>query len=471
MAVKHLILGIVTAISLPLMADTTLGELGGDTIARKLISDVDTWNGGISGIEGSIGMGVYARNRGENVVDPQWDGAFRVNVNEQFVPFDPTGYRWPKFDSLTSISQSRAIYMNVEAYRASVHLQEDGERFLTAAVKGADFLIEGFLDTMNRGGPVDNHSGFVWELNNDVALSIRADSKSPYGQVHPVFALAHTYGISGDVRFLNAALDTWATYRFHFDDSQEGRFPGAYLPQQSVDYSNQERDRDSDYMTHALEAALVLWDVLPEGTQKEELGNEIVAICQHFVEDMIRMDKGNSNLLYIPLKFDENWEGSENTHVSVRHQFEQAYLLGRTVERGLGDSAWIEAGRGLMAYGFAYGVESLPGEIMGITNNNILPDGAAKDSRNLGWWEQAEFARALAHFSVVHGDGYQQEFNQVMRLIDNHLEDAVHGGWWQELDIATLEPVRFRDKGFIWKVNYHNVMLKSELIRLDGLDP
>ena len=65
----------------------------------NLIKAADLWNGGLDG-EG--GMGTYRKD---------FDGFFQVNLDRAWHPR-------PGMPS-TSVAQSRAIYMNVEAYRAA----------------------------------------------------------------------------------------------------------------------------------------------------------------------------------------------------------------------------------------------------------------------------------------------------------------------------------------------------------------
>ena len=63
---------------------------------------VDLWNGGQFGNLGTSGMGTYAST---------WDGLFRMNLDRQFNRISAST------NDMTVISQSRAIYINVEAYR------------------------------------------------------------------------------------------------------------------------------------------------------------------------------------------------------------------------------------------------------------------------------------------------------------------------------------------------------------------
>ncbi len=75
----------------PTRGESILDHVDIDQYYNFLISDVDRWNGGVEGVEGSIGMGAY---------EPGFDGLFRVNLDRAFRPINPNG-------ALTLISQSR----------------------------------------------------------------------------------------------------------------------------------------------------------------------------------------------------------------------------------------------------------------------------------------------------------------------------------------------------------------------------
>jgi hypothetical protein len=91
---------------------------------QTLIRTVDLWNGGH---DDKTGMGAYT---------PDFTGFFNVGINRWFAP--------SRIAATTSVAQSRAIYINVEAYRAAG--PEGGTRFLDAAIKDADYMLRYFRD-------------------------------------------------------------------------------------------------------------------------------------------------------------------------------------------------------------------------------------------------------------------------------------------------------------------------------------
>jgi mannose/cellobiose epimerase-like protein (N-acyl-D-glucosamine 2-epimerase family) len=432
-------------------------------VRATLLDSVDLWNGGPAG---TSGFGVYD---GAGGVNTAWDGFFQCNLQRDWT-YDPG-----RDPDMTSISQSRAIYMNTEAARWATG--SAAGRYAHIATTGATYMAGKSYDTV--------HGGYFWGLDadgdyppNDNPANGTATNKDSYGQVHPVFALAQTYMATGDATYLTAAQTGWDDYNANFADS--GHL-GAYKATQDRDYTTMYGQRNLDYMCHAFETQLAMYDAHMQAGNSAEAGviaSQVAATGGHIVNVMAQTASDGSK--YIPWNYESDWTPVDEewtsgwappSRVSTGHQFEFAWLLSRAVERGLGDEAWIETGEGLMDFAFATeAYDPITGAIVydAIEYDGTVDYGDMDNKHQVTWWPQAELARALAHYAVVNGrTDLWDEYDLVADLIEQELTDAEYGGWFAKLDPATLAQSGDTDKGHIWKVNYHATMLYSELARLE----
>lgn len=149
--------------------------LDADWYRQRLIVETDLWNGGLDGLSR---MTTYS---------PGFNGCYIATIDRQWQP--------RLAQNITIISQSRGIYMNVEAYRAD---PARGQRFLDGVNKGVDCLLKHFKDPQL--------GGFFWEISPLNGRLIN-DMKQGYGNVHPLFALAQAYEVTHNPDHLQAALD------------------------------------------------------------------------------------------------------------------------------------------------------------------------------------------------------------------------------------------------------------------------
>lgn len=407
----------------------------------NLIANADRWNGGL---EGESGMGAYRDD---------FDGFFHVSLDQRW---NQTPLR-----ATTGVAQSRAIYMNVEAYRAAG--PDEGDHFLDAVVTGADYLLAHFWDPDN--------GGFFWQVTPQGRVV--DDMKQGYGNVHPMFALAYVYSITRDTVYLDAALAQLQVLQQHFFDPA---YPGAILPGFNRDFSRIIGVNNVDTFTHYFEALLALYDVT-EGEQQAEIADLIVLHGNFLVEHLYHDQEGYDDRGYVAYNYDEAWQPSQipysrdrqwsgALHATTGHNIELAYLLSRAVERGF-DEAWLDVADKLLRFCMEYAIDpEYGGMIYEITDYDGQPLNGNPDNNIFVWWAQAETARALLHFTVVRNEDYAEEFQAVETLFNDYLTDPVYGGLYHGLDISlSLEPVGV-EKGDIWKVNYHYNMFFTEVLRL-----
>ena len=408
---------------------------------QNLVGEADLWNGGL---DGESGMGVY---------DEDFSGFFHVSLNQQW---EPTPMR-----SITGVAQSRAIYMNVEAYRVAG--PEAGERFLRAINLGIDFLLEYFKDP--------DYGGFYWEV--DSSGRVVNPMKQGYGNVHPMFALAQAYSVTQNPAHLEAALEQLAVLQAHFFDPD---YPGAILPGFSRDFKQIIGVNNVDTFTHLFEPLLTLYDVT-EGEQREAIADLIELHGDFLVEHLYHDQAGYTDRGYVAYNYDEEWQPTQvpytrenqwtvGAQATTGHNIELAYLLSRAVERGFNPD-WLNVADKLIRFCLEYTLHpKYGGMIYEITDYEGNPLPGNPDNSDFVWWAQSEMARTLLHFSVVRGADYVSELTQVITLIQYHLTDPDYGGWYHGLNAEKeLEPVGV-NKGDVWKVNYHRTMLFVEILRL-----
>lgn len=409
---------------------------------QTLIDTVDLWNGGL---DGRSGMGTYRDD---------FDGFFHVNLNREW-------QQMPMWAS-SSIAQSRAIFINVQAYRAAG--PDEGERFLKAINQGIDTLLADFWD--------DKYGGFYWMVAP--SGQIIDDMKQGYGNVHPVLALAEAYSVTGNPAYLDAALDQLEVIERYFFDAD---YPGGILPGFSRDFTEIRGVKNVDVFTHLFEILLALYDVT-EGEQQDHIADLIDLHGNFLVEHLYHDQDGYTDRGYVAYNYDQDWNPSQipysremqwngALHATTGHNIELAFLLSRAVERGF-DPAWLNTADNLLVFCDAYAMHpEYGGMIYDTTDYAGKPLKGNPDNDFFIWWAQAETARAQLHFALVRGrQDYGDHFKVTEALIHDYLTDAEYGGWYQSLDAKNnLAPVGL-DKGNIWKVAYHYTMFFTEVLRL-----
>jgi mannobiose 2-epimerase len=419
--------------------------LDADWYRDNLIASVDLWNGGPNG---STGMGVYAAS---------FNGWFNVALDREWRP--------QRLTTNTTIAHSRAIYMNVEAYRAAG--PENGQRFLDAVNAGVDFLLNEFHDP--------EYGGFFWEVSRRGTAGDRM--KQGYGQVHALFALAQAYSVTSNPAHLAAALEQLALVEARFLDPAYGC--GLY-PNFSRDFSTIIGVNNIDVFTHFFEALLALHDVT-EGEAQDHV-RDLITRCGDFLVSTLYVDQdGFSDRGYVAYNYDAQWRPSQEAYTratqwsgarqaSTGHSIELAYLLSRAVERGFSPD-WLDTANKLMRFVVEYALDPATGGMRyEITDYDGQPLPGNPDNDLYVWWAQAETARALLHLLIVRGrDDYASRFQDAEYLFNALLTDQEFGGLYQNLN-TRLEPAGL-DKGNVWKVNYHYSMFFSEVLRLAAVYP
>jgi len=416
-----------------------------DWYRQNQIKAADRWNGGL---DGKSGMGAYQSD---------FNGYFHVDLDQQWKQQPST------FTS--AVAQSRAIYMNVEAYRTAG--PEKGKRFLNALTKGISFLQAHFLDTQ--------YGGYYWEVSSDG--QVVDNQKQGYGNVHVMMALAQAYSVTHNQAYLQAALDQLAVIEKYFADPA---YPGSYRPNYNRDFTQVQGNNNIDTITHYFETLLVLFDVTT-GTTHDHIKHLVQQEGTFITSQLYHNEDGFTDRGYVAYNYDSRWEPSQQPYTrqtqwsgalqaSTGHNMELAYLLSRAVERGF-TTKWLDVGYKLINFCLKYAIDPHTGGMLyDITDYHGKPLQGNPDNSLYIYWPQAETARALLHYTIVRGANFGTQFKKAETFFNLYMTDQRYGGLWRSVDATTLKPGDLT-KGDIWKTNYHFNMYFTEVLRLAAAYP
>ena len=328
-------------------------------------------------------------------VAPSESGFLHANVTRAWQP------REQKETDL--VAQSRLIYVLLSGYEVT-----GDPRYLAAARTGADFLLRHFTD------PVQGGFFRIVDPNGRVLN----DSKHTYGHAFAIFALAHAYRVTKDERYRSAAFASWRAVRANLRDSA-----GGFRPEAPRDFSGggESGSRSQNPVMHLYEALLALYDAT---------GDSEALSGAHGIGDFVvyRLLHGlPSGGAYIAELYDAKWEplpedGSGN--IDLGHQFEWAYLLNSSEERGL-PALYTAVAQRLLDYAIKTGYDEQNGGCF----NVAYTDG--KVHREKGYWQQSECLRTIMRYAALYGKPeMKRRYEQTLALVQDEFIDAKNGGWF-----------------------------------------
>lgn len=298
--------------------------------------------------------------------------------------------------------QSRLVYAMASGYEVT-----QDRRYLEAATRGADFLLDRFRD------PV--HGGFFTSVAADG--KVLSDAKQPYGHAFALFALAHVYRVSKVERFRVGALNAWRDIDLNLREpngSLRGDTPRNFVAKAGA-------TRSQNALMHLFEALLALIDATGDAgalTGATSVGNFAVYRLLQGTAD------GGAS---IPEWYDDKWQPlatkEKGGYVDLGHQFEWSHMLLSSQTRGLPE-IFSAASERVLRYALKFGYD----EGAGGAFSSAFPDGTV--SRNKNWWQQAECLRALITAAALYDRGeLWQRYEQSLELVRKEFIDSEHGGW------------------------------------------
>ncbi len=378
-------------------------------------------------------------------------GWFRTHLVEELLPIwidkAPTGSGLflPHFDRRwrpgaetygTLVSQSRLLY------NFSVGWELTGEeRYRKAVEDGARFLIDKFRDR--------EKGGWFWAVDGEGRVA--DDMKDSYGHAFTIFGLGHAARCLNDPSLAGTAREVWSVIQERFADGR-----GGIYRHMDREFAPRDEPRSQNPIMHLFEALLALGDA----PGQEAAHRDAQALGGFVLGRLLRKADG-----ILPEVYDEEWRelSTENGgRIDVGHQFEWAFLLSSAVERGL-PAEWLEIAEKLLDNGLRLGYDPDEGGIF----SPATSEGQVTAGRK-SWWPQCELVRTLMHFAVLRRRGDLWEpLAQTVRLLRERFLDPAYGGWYPEAGPG-LDPEQLH-KGSPFKVDYHNVGMCAEAIRLAAM--
>lgn len=338
----------------------------------------------------------------------------------------------------TLVSQCRLLYVMARGYEAT-----RDKAYLETLAKGADFLLAHFRDA--------EYGGWYWSVSPEgKALDTSKDS---YGHAFVIFGLSHAARVTGEERFRKAALQTWAEMKAHLRDAA-----GFIKPRTTRDWSQVRGTNSQNPMMHLFEALLALHDA----TGSRAIFDDAQAHADAIFGRLFQKAGG-----YLPELYDADWKplaAERKGYLELGHQFEWAFLLSHAVEKRF-PREYLRTGERLLEYGMKVAYDPEAG---GIFSRGDYQGGALKGPK--GWWEQAEFLRALMHYGALRGrKDLWAPFDKSLEFVKRNFMDAEYGGWYASYDPAVPREGRRVYKGSVWMVGYHVCGMYSEALRVSRM--
>ncbi|MEI7867970.1 MAG: AGE family epimerase/isomerase [Candidatus Methylumidiphilus sp.] len=244
------------------------------------------------------------------------------------------------------------------------------------------------------------------------------ESKDTYGHAFAIFAMAHLYAVTQDARYRDAGLETWRVLRAKMRDAQ-----GGFRISAPRNFDVVKDNRRQNPVMHLFEAMLALY--VATGNEEALSGTDGIG---NFVIYKLLQGKDDGSA-YIEEWYDEKWQPAPDEtggYIDLGHQFEWAFLLSKAGTHGLDEMYPLVAQR-IMDYAMKVGYDRKVG---GSFNRS---HGEGKVDPEKGFWQQAECLRALMHFVVIRDKtNLESSYEQTLNYVQNEWIDNVNGGWWMK---------------------------------------
>ncbi len=292
---------------------------------------------------------------------------------------------------------SRVVYSLLVGYEAS-----GDARYLEAARRGTDFLLESFHDPVNGGffAVVDGQGKVI------------NPGKTAYSHAFALLALSRAARVTGEPKYKAAALQAWQDIRRGLQEPGGGLRGSA--PRDFA--ASMPGKHTQNPVMHMFEALLALYDATGDQqvlADAREMGDFVLNRL------LVGLPDGGA---YIPEWFDEQWKPLKDGDgfTDLGHQFEWSHLLRSAEKRGLSPVYSGVADR-LLKYAVATGYDEQDGGVF----YRQSPSG--KVDRNKYWWPQAEAMKAF--LAVAQRPEMARRYRDTLELVDKEFIDRENGGW------------------------------------------
>jgi mannose/cellobiose epimerase-like protein (N-acyl-D-glucosamine 2-epimerase family) len=362
----------------------------------------------------------------KNSVDP--NGFIQENLDRNWKP-------WGTQREASLNGQGRQLYSMAMGYEIA-----KTKEYRDALNRGMDFLMK--MRDPEYGGYYDRVTP---------ELKVISDTKTGFTSF-ALYSLAHAGRVTGDKRYLDAAMVLFREVR---DKMRDGPFIGSggytrdfMKPIAGGPFGGGRRGqppagapgaspatppaptagtpaapaagagpataappvRRHGINLHMFEALLGLYEATKSEEVWYEISSELTAIERLFDYD----------LGYLPESYDENWKAVGNPSGNPGHLFEWASLLSRAVELGA-DPKYIQLG----SRNLDLGLKSYNDAVGGLGGVN-----ASGQPVQMLWWPQCEVIKATATYAILHGRSeLWPYFHKTLEFVKKEYLDPEAGGW------------------------------------------
>lgn len=343
-----------------------------------------------------------------------------------------------------AILNARILWAFSAAYRVL-----DDSRYLSAARREKDYIVEHFIDHDN--------GGVYWSL--DCKGRPKDRKKQIYAIGFVIYGMAEYARATGDSSALDCAIDLYRDIEAHAFDRKNNGYIEAMTEEWGRTDDMRLSDKDENMSKtmnthlHIIEPYTCLYRVWQDGKLAGSLRN----LLDVFTGKIINRDSSHLDLF-----FDDSWNGPRNI-ISYGHDIEASWLLHETA-LVLGDRLVIE------------NIAPVVRSVARAADEGLTPDGAmvyerrldtSRTDSELHWWVQCE--SIVGHVNLWQHFGDEAALETAVRCWDfvkERLIDRKGGEWyWSILPDGT--PNRDCDKAGFWKCPYHNARMCLEIMERD----
>jgi mannose/cellobiose epimerase-like protein (N-acyl-D-glucosamine 2-epimerase family) len=314
--------------------------------------------------------------------------------------------------------------------------------YLESMRRVADFALAHFRDP--------EHGGWFFSVAPDG--SVIDDSKDSYSFAFAMFGFSHAARVTGDPRYLAAALQALA------DIKQKMNNPaGFYWLTKTRDFSQSKATLSQNPMLHLYESLLALYEATGNKEYLQQAQVHIESVFSRLFDKQQGVISGYYGPDWKPLPHDPNG------YVDVGDQIEWAYWWSRGVEYGFPARDLANYGKPLLETGLRVGYDHSEG---GIFPGMDAAGATLRERKKL--WQQCELMRTLMNWAVRQGrSDLWPLFEQTSGMFRQHFADAEFGGYFRPYrDTKNPEPATDIYKNA--DDTYHVCSMYSEGLRLAG---
>lgn len=298
------------------------------------------------------------------------------------------------------------------------------------------------------------HLGFYWAI--DAAGNPIQDHKHLYGQAFAIYALAEYAQLSGSSEALRWAQLTYEVVEDYGSDREYGGYQESFTRTFELDDASRLSTinhggaaKTMNTHLHMLEAYTRLYQVWPNPTLKQRLGDLLETMRVHIVDQ---------DHYHFHCFLDRQWNPLSHES-SFGHDIEGSWLMLEAAQ-ALGDptreAVFKDLALAMVDRVWDEGMD----EDHGLMNEGL--EGRIIDDQK-HWWPQAEAVVGLVNaYEISHEGRYLERASQVWAFIEQYFADREVGEWHARLT-RDRHPI-LNNKADAWKCPYHNTRACLEVI-------